>query len=254
MQLAFPLFSKAPTFTATSLSDALSKRLRGHKIEAESDDGSVLGINVDGASVLVSRMPAPFPASDLAGIHPFSKRGWHKSSESAERNIQHAIVTVVGASTPKLEALAVTLVVAELCASDICLGVFWGTSGVLAHRTTFLEGVSGVDLNAPALSIWVGAEPYQGGDGFGLRTRGLAELVGRDLHFLPHRSHNDLGILFGRALDFSEYLYREGLVVLDGQSLGYSKTDVLRAKWTDEPVEGGNEVTRWIELAVEAAR
>jgi hypothetical protein len=132
------------------------------------------------------------------------------------------------------------------------MGIYWGTSNVLAHKSIVLEAAEDVAIERPATALWVNAHPYQDDVGIGLTTEGLAAFVGRELHFLPHCEHQ-IDDLFNRALNFAEYLYANGLVVKDGESLGYSETDKFRARWTDEQCEDGK-VLKWIEFRVETAR
>ena len=171
--------------------------------------------------------------------------------ESPESHKAHAVVVGTGGDA-KGVAVALTLVAAELCRAEACLGIYWGTSAVLAHKTLFVEVTGGVAVDAPAISLWVNAHPYETAEGIGLTTQGLSTFIGRDLHFLPHASH-DLDGIFDRALDYSEYLYSNGLVVKDGESLGYSETDIYRARWSEERDEG-DATTKWIELRVEALK
>jgi hypothetical protein len=245
----FPLFSQPPALDAHKIAAALTRRHRGFKFSASSDRNDIFTINVNKIAVIVSPIPQPIPGDDVSGLDEFSRRGWDNSVEP-ESHKAHAIVVGTGGDAKDV-ALALTIVAGELCRVEACLGIYWGPSHVLAHKDFVVGATESVAVDAPAMWLWVNAHPYQTDDGIGLTTEGLSTFVGRELHFLPHPSH-DLDDIFDRALTFSEYIYSNGLVVKDGQSLGYSETDVFRARWTEEAVESG-EPLKWIELKLEAS-
>ncbi len=250
VQLAFPLFRELPVLNAKAMTKSLSKRHRWHKFASEKNDGDICSIEVDSVSVLIKPIAAPIPGDDIAQTHPFARRGWHGTSDTPDDHLAHAVVTSFGTADPKLAAVAMTIVLDEICQSQNCLGVLWGVSGVLAHRSIVTRFASRVDVDEPALNLWVSALPYQAEAGVGLSTRGLSAFIGRDLHFMPSE-HHDPETVFERAMDIAEYLYANGPVVLDGQSVGYSEIDVIRAKWTEESSENDSDPQRWIELTVE---
>ena len=244
----FSLYSAVPRLDAHEISAALNRRHKEHKFAASSDSNDILTIEVNDASVIVMPIPHPIPGDHITGLDPFSRRGWDKAV-SPEDHKAHAVVVGTGGDA-KSVAVTLTIVAAELCRSEACLGIYWGASEVLAHKDFFVEATAGVPVDTPVISLLVNAHPYETAEGIGLTTQGLSTFIGRDLHFLPHTSH-DLDEIFGRALNYSEYLYINGLIVKDGESLGYSETDIYRARWSEERCEGG-EISKWIELRVES--
>jgi hypothetical protein len=250
VQLVFPLFREPPAIDTHAMAKSLQRRHRANKFTPEAGKDSVSELRVDDILVMLMPIPTPIPGDDIANVHHFARRGWHKTSDTPENHRAHAIVTTVGDHDPKQQAAALTMVVGELCRSKNCLAAMWGASGVLAHRDVLIGLAEEVSANEPALMLWVDAMPYRNEQGVGLSTRGLSTFIGRELHFLPS-PHHEIETVFDRAADFAEYLYAHGPVVLDGQSVGYSETDVIRARWTEDPGEKDGETRRWIELTVE---
>jgi hypothetical protein len=252
VQVAFVISDVALDIDAIELAQRLKVQFSIERIEALPPEAgsSILQITIDGVIVMIAPMGVGYPASDLESLPHVSRRGWNgKTPDYQSRD--HAIVTTFGARSEKEAAAMLTVVTAGLCAAPTCKGVVWGNSGEFLHPATLPQYARDALGAEPPIAMWVNTLPYRTRDGIGLTTRGLATFVGRELHFVPHRDHSAEDLI-GRGVDFSTYLFEQGLVLLDKQSVGYSKTDKLRVRWTEENVDGEDEPIKWIELHVEA--
>lgn len=252
VQIAFVVSDSHINVDAATLAQRVRNQFGVEKVEPLAPSDGIVEIKIDGVTVMIAPMGAAYPTSDLDSLPGISVRGWASGKRPDFTNKDHAILTVVGEHDEKKAAAALTVAAAALCVPATCVGVMWGPSEEFVHPSHIASAAKEAFSNAPPTTLWINTLPYQTKDGFGLTTQGLSTFIGRELHFLPHREYT-LEDLLGFSLDVSDYLFEKGGIIQNGDTLDFSDTSNLRARWVDENVDGEKEPLHWIELSVEPA-
>lgn len=253
VQIAFVLSDSHIDVDAATLAQRVRSQFGVERVEPLAPSDGIAEIKIDGVTVMIAPMGVAYPASDLDSLPSISVRGWRSGRPPDFANKDHAILTVVGEDNKKKAAAALTVAAAALCDPATCVGVMWASSEEFVHPSLIASAAKEAFGKAPPTTLWINTLPYETKDGFGLTTQGLSTFIGRELHFLPHREYT-LEDLLVFSIDVSDYLLENGGVIRNGDTLDFSDTSNLRARWIDEKVEGEDEPQRWIELEVEPTR
>jgi hypothetical protein len=193
---------------------------------AEGDDDVTLSFRVGEDDVILGRMPAPIPWSDLEGPCATSSI-WPEAAEVLRGHAEHLIVTVMSEAGPIERAQLLTQVCAAICATcQEAVGALWADSTVVVSSKLLIE-LAKMLPGKPSIPIWVDVRIGTNPDGttYGFTT-GLAALLLKDLEVLS--SPETPEGLFDRLTGLAEYLIENGPVIKDGHTIGESFSERIK--------------------------
>jgi Domain of unknown function (DUF4261) len=197
-----------------------------------SEDGTTLSFRTGSADIIVARMPAPIPWSDLEGPCATSIL-WPKAAEDLKQHAAHDIVTVTGDLNPIELAVTLTKATASvLSTSPTALGVYWGGATLLIPKKIFIDFAEEVLPLGPPLHIWVDFRVgKQTGSSSGGFTSGMTALG--FMEFEVAESPEKPAELRERLTELARYLVEKGPVIKDGDSVGRDAEERIRVVYTE---------------------
>lgn len=223
-------------------------------VSAQPDQtGGALLIDMGGVLVTVMSIDRPMPPDAYHRGLELNHR-WEDAPAAMQAHKAHFIVATLSEVDGYNEALngtiCVSLVAAALAESSDSVGVMWSTGQALTEAGLFVSEIEGLKTpEIPAL-VWVSLDVYRGeptSNGeptFTMYTTGLRPFVGRELEFAPTvASPNELAT---RMIGTSQYLIQNGLVLADGDTLGVSEQERIRARYMDPGARPGIPAIRLI--------
>lgn len=196
-----------------------------------SEDGATLSFRTGSAEIIVGRMPAPVPWSDLEDPCVTSIL-WPKATDELKGHAAHLIVTVSGDLGPV--DLAVLLTKATASVASTCaaaLGVYWSNAPLVIPKNVFIEFAEKVLPHGPPLDIWidfrVGRRTDRSSSGF---TSGMAALA--SLEFEVVESPETPSELRERLVELARYVVENGPVLKDGDSVGRNARERIRVRYS----------------------
>lgn len=199
--------------------------------DVEEGDGTLL-LQLGESSLIMARMPAPIPWTDLEGPCATSIL-WQNASEEVKRHTIHWIVTVTGELDPVATSTLLTqATAAAMAACPSAIGVYWGNATLVVPKDIFIDFAKEVLPQGPPLHIWVdfraGQESENSSGGFtaGMQALGHMELEARNSPEPP-------GELRERLLALASYLVENGPVIRDGDTVGEDEDERIRVVYSD---------------------
>ncbi|KKM60397.1 hypothetical protein LCGC14_1542240 [marine sediment metagenome] len=191
----------------------------------EKDD--TLSFRVGSFDIILAKMPAPIPWSDLEGPCATSTL-WPKAGEQVKGHEIHWIVTVSGESSPlELSTLLTQVTASVMAACPSALGVYWGNARLVVPKNIFIDFAKEVLPHGPPLHIWVdfrvGKDTEKSSSGF---TSGMAALG--HLEFEAQGSPEPPGELRERLLSLAGYVVENGPAIKDGDTIGEDANERIR--------------------------
>src|SRR5262245_30548125 len=106
--------------------------------DVEEGDGT-LSMDIGRSSIILGKMPAPIPWSDLQGPCSTSIL-WKNAAAEVKAHTQHWIVTVNSELNPvELSTLLTQATAAALASCPAAIGVLWANASLLVPRSIFLD-------------------------------------------------------------------------------------------------------------------
>lgn len=247
IQMSMILFEETPVFSVEGLQAALSTHWPD--LASPTDiamDESTLSFQLGAVVVVVGKMPAPIPWSDLEGPCATSVL-WPDAAAVVPRHKEHAIVTVSGELDPVALSTLLTQVTAAMMASTpVSLGVFWTNAALLAPKNLFIDFAVEVLPDGPPLPIWVDyrvgwVEKNSLSAGF---TTGLAELGLMELE--TQGAPESPAELRERFEGLTSYLLENGMVIQDGNTFGESEDEKIRVEYAESAYGAEGQVMRLV--------
>ncbi len=194
--------------------------------DGEDSDGSI-SFRVGEADVVLARMPAPIPWSELEGPCATSIL-WPNAAADVKAHTVHWIVTVSGEMDLLANARLLTQVSASaLGACDAAIGVYWGNATLLVPKALFIDFTREILPQGPPLHIWVdfrvGRTPEGKSSGF---TNGLQALG--HMEFEAAQSPKPPAKLRDRLCALAGYVLEHGPVIRDGDTVGDDAAERIR--------------------------
>ena len=199
--------------------------------EVEEGDGT-LSLQLGESSVIMARMPAPIPWTDLEGPCATSIL-WRNAAEEVKRHMIHWIVTVNGELEPvAISTLLTQATAAAMAACSSAIGVYWGNATLVVPKDIFVDFAKEVLPHGPPLHVWVdfrvAKESENSSSGF---TAGMKSLGHMELE--SQRSPEPPGELRKRLLTLAGYLVENGPVIRDGDTVGEDAEERIRVVYSD---------------------
>jgi hypothetical protein len=207
------------------------------------DKEDIVSLRVGASDVILARMPAPFPWSDLEGPCATSVL-WRNAADEIKPHKIHWIVTVNGELEPiELSTILTQATSALLAACPTALGVYWGNATLVVPKGIFLDFAEQVLPHGPPLHIWVDFRVGQDGErssaGFtaGMTALGHMELEAQGAQEPP-------GELKERLMGLAGYLLENGPVIRDGDTIGEDANERIRVVYSSSAFGHEGQVMR----------
>lgn len=207
--------------------------------------GDSIAFRVGDSDVIMAKMPAPIPWSELEGPCATSIL-WKNASEEVQRHKTHWIVTVNGELDPlELSTLLTQATAAVMASSPTAMGVYWGNATLIVPKAIFIEFAKQVLPLGPPLHIWVdfrvGWETKQMSAGF---TKGMAALG--HMEFETKACPEKPSDLMERFVGLCGYVLENGPVIKDGDTVGQDENERIRVVYSDSEFGHEGKVMRLI--------
>lgn len=193
-------------------------------------EGDTLSCKLGFDEVVVARMPAPIPWSDLQGPCETTML-WKEAADQVPAHTAHYIVTVMAELGPMpLAALLTRVVAAVLDATPGAIGVYWGSAPLVVSRDLFLQFATEVLPKGPPLVMWVDFRVYRLPDGASAGfTSGLAGLGFREIE--AARAHEKPSELYARLQALAEYVVTHPTAIKSGDTVGGDAHEKIRVRF-----------------------
>jgi hypothetical protein len=206
----------------------------------DANDNSGGGIYLlEGMALPVMVIDKPIPAGTMD--HAIGATRMWDDPQAMNRHQGHVIVSSFG-ETEAFEgaiksARAVTLLSAAILKATPAIGIYWTTGETVTKPDMFIESAQRLATDSAPLEsrwvqyYWLGAPPQDGKPTLAVITTGLKPFIGRELEFKP-TTFSPIE-LAQRIIGTVGYLLMNGPVVGDGDTLGISQKEHIRARYRD---------------------
>jgi len=197
-----------------------------------SENDSTLMFDLGAANIVLGRMPAPFPWSDLEGPCATSIL-WSQAASVLRDHRAHTIVTVSGELDEIERSTLLTQVTAAVLHACHCaLGVYWGNATLVVPKALFCEFAVEILPKGPPLPIWVDIRVGRNADGRSSGfTTGMAALG--HMEFETQDSTEPPQALRERFEALAGYVLENGPVIGDGNTVGSDANEKIRVVYAD---------------------
>ena len=220
----------------------------------EVDEGEdSLSLQLGESSVIMAKMPAPIPWSQLEGPCETSIL-WPDAKSEVEKHAVHWIVTANGELDPiELATLLTQATAATMGSCENAIGVYWGNATLVVPKEMFCEIARDVLPEEPPLLVWVdfrvGPDSEKSTAGFTAGfTAGMTALG--HMEFETQRSPEPPSELRDRLMGLAGYVIENGPVIQDGDTIGEDANERIRVVYSKSEFGHEGNVMR---LAYEAA-
>lgn len=201
---------------------------------------NTISFDLGANNVILGKMPAPIPWSDLEGPCATSIL-WPTATQDVPRHRLHWIVTAMGDLNPlPLSTLLTQATAALVEACPAAMGVYWGNATLLVPKQIFCEFAREILPHGPPVFIWVdfrvGRDSPQTTAGF---TTGMAALG--HMEFETRNCPEAPGDLRERLVALVNYVLEHGPVIRDGDTVGEDEHERIRVDF--KPSSFGQERT-----------
>ena len=199
-----------------------------------SENGDTLDLRIDGRAHSVFSIPTSIPSESFA--NPLAQPGTDDLDTFVSKHRAHLIVTCLEPGTEMGESVVAAstthLLAACLGAQGKALAGFWLPSTRLC---SWVEFESYAEAVLPVLTegnpifptrYWVSVQLTREGDHHGGTTMGLAPFTDYEIEMTPIPW--PMQDVAGRLVGVVTYLFTEGPVLKDGETLGVSETERFR--------------------------
>ena len=212
--------------------------------KVELKDGMLVGY-VGDAMVALALMPAPVPAGDLEGPCATSWM-WPKgrSANEVKAHKSHLLVTcMLGKATGIQRRLIISQVIGLLAKDPNVMGIYWAEAGMIHYPEVFMGMAEPGDVDLLATNMWIDFRVGKNPDGTStMFTQGLAALGLMEIEYpkckMPPAELREWG------QNIAKYLLDNGLVLLDGQTLGATADEQVKIRHTKSQFGAKGKVIR----------
>jgi hypothetical protein len=190
-----------------------------------------VALKVGACDVIIGKMPAPFPWSDLEGPCATSVL-WKNAAAEVRQHQLHWIVTAMGELNPiELSTLLTQATAAALATCPAAMGVYWGNATLLVPKPIFIDFAEQFLPEGPPLPIWVdfrvGMDSPKTSSGFtaGMKALGHLEIEAQGSPEPPRELHD-------RLTSLCDYLLANGPVIKDGDTVGEDANERIRVVYS----------------------
>ena len=195
-------------------------------------------LEVEGLRLAVMFVAAPLPREAYAEALTLN-RTWPEAAAAMDGAAAHVIVASLSPPGSHGEALNAagyaSFAAAALCTLLPAIAVVWTNASTMTEANAFQTAIRGLGQRRLPVLQWVGLSFLQAPAGpqgerqTAVMTHGLLPFLGRELEWMP--SPLPLPLIVERLLGACDYLIMRGPVIADGDTLGVSTTERIRARY-----------------------
>jgi len=232
MAIAMVMLSEDSPLEAAEVQRELFARWPDLPAATETDErDETIAFALEDAQIILGKMPAPIPWSELESPCATSIL-WPSASEEVKQHKLHWIVTLSAELDPvPLSTLLTQVTSAVMAACHAALGVYWGGATLIIPKDLFIEFAEKVLPLGPPVEIWidvrVGKDSEKSTSGF---STGMAALG--HLEFEAVRSPEPPGELRERISALARYVLEHGPVIKDGDTVGEDVHERIRVVYS----------------------
>ena len=159
---------------------------------------------------------------------------WPTASQDWAGHTAHLAVRLRGARPEVERATLLTQLCTALLACVPALGIYWTDADLAVESSVFTDVAQGCDGDIP-LTLWIRFQVAEDGEGSNGRTRGLEALGHYELEapYSPEPAEE----LYDRLYGVAAYLLAKGPVIRDGDTLGETEDEYIRARLTARAIQ-----------------
>jgi hypothetical protein len=249
--------------TAEQVIEQVGKRFPENRIPfsnaaPKGEGGADAPLMLKVGDILVTAMfiDQPIPADSLAEPIAVNKV-WPEAAAQLGAHKAHIIVGTLDEAEghgPCVDhAAVVTVVTAAIASMTPAIGVYWSNGRTVTETSRFVRAAERLIAGRPPAEIWVqllwldGPMTPARERTLAVVTTGLAPFVGREVEFMP--APLPPAVIADRTLGTLTYLLTRGPVLKDGDSLGVSEKERIRATYAAQGYKPGVPV---MQLRIEA--
>ena len=170
---------------------------------------------------------------------------WPTAAEDLPGHTAHLSLRLRGTSNEVQRAQLLTQLCVALLACTPALGVYWSDADLLIESSVFVELAQACEDDLP-LALWVDFHLIERAEGSAGYTRGLQAFGRPELEVT--QSPEPPEELYDRLYGVVAYLLVAGAVVLEGDTLGETEDEYVRARFAASSFGGSSQV---LQLAYE---
>jgi hypothetical protein len=239
-------FSDDPQLSITNIQRDLATKWSNLPSATDADErDNTLSFRIGTSGVILGRMPAPIPWSDLEGPCATSIL-WPNARDALKEHKTHVIVTVIGELEPIALSTLLTQATASLLAtSPTALGVYWSNATLVIPKDMFIDFAVDVLPHGPPLHVWVDFRVGKNEDKSSLGfTTGMVALGHKE--FETQNAVESPGELRERFLALAGYVVENGPVINDGDTVGEDASERIRVVYSDSAFGHDGKVMRLV--------
>jgi hypothetical protein len=197
--------------------------------------GFLIAINGTILSVIVVDRPLPSKAYERALK---LNRVWRGARNAMSEHSSHVIVATTKPTVTHVDALdgafKVSLAVTALIKPTRGIGVLWANGDAITEAEYFSEATVAFSNRQTRPEIWVafdwldGPLSPEGQRTFAVTTTGMMPFIGRELEWMPAALPPTT--IASRLLSLCQYLIVNGPIVRDGETIGLTASERIRAR------------------------
>lgn len=191
--------------------------------DAPAQDGQSLTWEEGGRLLAVSLMPAPVPNGE-AEQNAANNYRWPEAAQVTGSHTAHLLVAVLGRETPHLQTTATFVEVCAACLKQPgALGLF--STGTVYRPDEYIATALRMREDEFPLANLVYFGLYRADGKLNGYTYGLAEFGKKEIEVLQTGAQP--GELYGFLYDIASYIVLSDVVLLDGETIGFSEEQKL---------------------------
>jgi hypothetical protein len=241
-------FSDDPQLSFTNIQRYLATKWFDLPSATDADErDNTLSFSIGASNVILGKMPAPIPWSDLEGPCATSIL-WPNALDALKEHKTHVIVVVRGELDPIALSTRLTQATASLLAtSPTALGVYWSNATLVIPKDMFIKFAVDVLPHGPPLYIWVdfrvGKDENKSSSSSGFTT-GMVALGHKE--FEAQNAAESPNELRDRFLALAGYVVENGPVINDGDTVGEDASERIGVVYSDSAFGHDGKVMRLV--------
>jgi hypothetical protein len=243
--IAFVLLENAVTPNTRELVDAMRQRHPNLAWDvaggaATPNDSPLIRCGKQIVAIMSIRSPLPHDE----GLWTRAAMLWPEGRQLAGRHRAHLIVSTMGTNENKVDGARVTTAVVGglIAITRGCSAVVWQAK-VARSAQTWLDMSRRAFRPFPdyPFTLWVDIVPFPCGQTIGAITVGLSSFLDREIEF--QMDGMDRSAVINRVSGLAVYLMEHGAVIKDGDTMGVSESDRIKAHYRTSRFTGAPVIT-----------
>lgn len=193
----------------------------GEEVAENRDD--IFVISYQGTMIAISLMPGPIPEGEVEGAAAKNFM-WRDGVEQVKKHRAHILVAIMGKKIPPVDGGTLLVkAVTSACKQEGVLGIYTGDTVLPLDYYLRFSGMLENGLFPIFDLVWVGL--YKGKNGLCGYTEGMRNFGYDEMEVLD--SSAEAKDVHGLLYDIATYVISDGVVLNDGETIGFSEEQKL---------------------------